>query len=99
MLIMYQEHGKWPTLSEVVDLEAFDDENGKIRAIFSGPDVLDIIVTNISHSNYYSILDELFENGKVNLNQYSVDVKLRRDDDYISIASGCPAPAPTQEKT
>lgn len=81
MLVMYQELGHYPSISEATDFEAFDGEDGSFYAVFSGPEILDIVVTNISSSDYCSIISELFENGKVDLNKYPVFVKLRRDDD------------------
>ena len=81
MLVMYQELGHYPSISEATDFEAFDDEEGKLYAVFSGPEILDIVVTNISSSEYSCIVHELFAHGKVNLNDYSVFVHLRRDDD------------------
>ena len=81
MLVMYQEFGHYPSISEADDLEAFKDEGGKLYAVFSGSGILDIVVTDISSSDYSSIVLELFAHGKVNLNNYPVVVNLRRDDD------------------
>lgn len=81
MLVMYQELGHYPSISEATDFEAFDGEDGSFYAVFSGPEILDIVVTNISSSDYCCIIDELFTHGKVNLNDYPVFVHLRRGDD------------------